>query len=180
VESVNDNLTQRNTPQAQAMHDRGLAAAGYKNVNSDDCWMLRNRSDSGELVPDPARFPHGWPAITSFIHSINMSSGLYTSKSQYTCAGFAASCGNEMRDVALFASWGCVSISSAPHALLPVALMLLAQRPLLRVKAQLYSRIFSYVRHPNLANFYYPLPAVSTSSRRTRAAAAATTTRLTT
>lgn len=105
------------------MYDRGLAAAGYNAVNSDDCWALRNRSDSGDLVPDPARFPQGWPAVTSFIHALNMSSGLYTSKSQYTCAGFAASCGNEMRDVALFASWGCVHIvcaastSSAPHAL---------------------------------------------------------------
>lgn len=67
--------------------------------------MLRNRSASGDLVPDPARFPDGWPAVTSFIHALGMKSGLYTSKSAFTCAGFAASCGYEVRDAALFASW---------------------------------------------------------------------------
>ena len=67
--------------------------------------MLRNRSASGDLVADPARFPGGWPAVTSFIHGLGMKSGLYTSKSPFTCAGFAASCGHEMQDAALFASW---------------------------------------------------------------------------
>lgn len=67
--------------------------------------MLRNRSATGDLVPDPARFPNGWRAVTDFIHGLGMKSGLYTSKSPYTCAGFAASCENEFRDAALFASW---------------------------------------------------------------------------
>lgn len=67
--------------------------------------MLRNRSASGDLVADPARFPNGWPAVTSFIHGLGMQAGLYTSKSPYTCAGFAASCEHEMQDARLFASW---------------------------------------------------------------------------
>jgi len=67
--------------------------------------MLRNRSASGDLVPDPARFPAGWPAVTAFIHGLGMKAGLYTSKSPFTCAGFAASCEHEARDAALFAQW---------------------------------------------------------------------------
>ena len=137
--------------QAQAMHDRGLAAAGYTFVNSDDCWMLRNRSASGDLVPDPARFPNGWLPITKFIHGLGMKSGLYTSKSEYTCAGFAASCGNEMRDAALFASWECV-------------------------QSLQYLRRFSSFASYHTPSFRHPFPSESTTSRRIRAEAAAATT----
>src|SRR5689334_24008837 len=37
----------------------GLQTAGYQYVNIDDCWMTRNRDASGNLVPDPAKFPNG-------------------------------------------------------------------------------------------------------------------------
>jgi alpha-galactosidase len=32
------------------MKKYGLQAAGYNYVNIDDCWSLKNRSKSGELV----------------------------------------------------------------------------------------------------------------------------------
>ena len=35
----------------------GLKNAGYQYVNLDDCWALPNRDASGNLVPDPVRFP---------------------------------------------------------------------------------------------------------------------------
>lgn len=35
-----------------------------------------------------------------------MKCGLYTSKSQWTCAGLNASCGKEVIDAATYASWG--------------------------------------------------------------------------
>ena len=91
--------------QAQAMVDTGLFAAGYVFVNSDDGWDTLNRSAAGDLVADPAKFPQGWPAVTSFIHRLGMKAGLYTSKSELTCGGLAASCKHEVRDAALFASW---------------------------------------------------------------------------
>src|SRR5436305_2311976 len=38
----------------------GLEAAGYRYVNIDDCWMLKDRDpQTGRLVPDPAKFPDG-------------------------------------------------------------------------------------------------------------------------
>lgn len=67
--------------------------------------MLRDRDANGKLQVNPDKFPLGWEDVTSFIHSLGMKSGLYTSKSQYTCAGFNASCMHEMIDAATFASW---------------------------------------------------------------------------
>src|SRR5437764_1352117 len=44
----------------------GLKAAGYQYVNLDDCWALPARDASGDLVPDPARFPHGIKAVADY------------------------------------------------------------------------------------------------------------------
>src|SRR3954471_9795111 len=36
----------------------GLKDAGYQYINIDDCWALKERdAATGELVPDPAKFP---------------------------------------------------------------------------------------------------------------------------
>ena len=68
--------------------------------------MLRDRDASGRQQVNPEKFPLGWLDVTTFIHSLGMKAGLYTSKSQYTCAGFNASCGQEVIDAATYASWG--------------------------------------------------------------------------
>ena len=68
--------------------------------------MLRDRGSDGRQVPNAEKFPGGWPAVTSAIHALGMMSGLYTSKSEYTCAGFNASCGKETIDAAAYAEWG--------------------------------------------------------------------------
>ena len=91
---------------AQAIHDSGLQAAGYVHVNSDDCWMVANRSADGHQVADPTKFPEGFQAATAFIHSLGLKSGLYTAKGPHTCAGFAASCDHEVEDAAQWATWG--------------------------------------------------------------------------
>lgn len=69
-------------------------------------WMERDRNAAGEQVPNSTRFPSGWPPVCDFAHSLGMKCGLYTSKSQYTCAGFNASCEKEVIDAATYASWG--------------------------------------------------------------------------
>jgi alpha-galactosidase len=78
-------------------------------------------------VANPARFPDGFAAVTAYIHSLGLKSGLYTAKvsrssspsaSFYspacclavqgptTCDGFAASCNHEAVDAKQWASWG--------------------------------------------------------------------------
>jgi hypothetical protein len=71
--------------------------------------------ETGRVLIGPPvffRFPNGFAAVASYIHSLNMSSGLYTAKGPNTCAGYAASCDHEFQDAAQWASWGieCVKL----------------------------------------------------------------------
>ena len=63
------------------------------------------RNATGFLQVDAAKFPLGFPDLTAYIHGLGLKAGLYTSKSALTCQGRAASCGHEVQDAALFASW---------------------------------------------------------------------------
>ncbi len=87
---------------------QGLKAAGYQYVNLDDCWALPNRDSSGNLVPDPVRFPHGIKAVADYVHSKGLKFGLYSSAGTKTCnsAGFPGGLGHEQQDANLWASWG--------------------------------------------------------------------------
>jgi len=86
----------------------GLKSAGYQYVNLDDCWALPNRDASGNLVPDPARFPNGIKAVADYVHSKGLKFGLYSSAGTMTCnsAGFPGGLGHEQQDANLWASWG--------------------------------------------------------------------------
>src|SRR6059058_3201414 len=46
---VSDSLIRQT---ADTMVSSGMAAAGYKYVNIDDCWSEKSRDGSGNLVPD--------------------------------------------------------------------------------------------------------------------------------
>ena len=48
---------------------KGLKDVGYTYVNIDDCWALPDRDAKGNLVPDPARFPHGIKALADYVHA---------------------------------------------------------------------------------------------------------------
>lgn len=91
---------------ATAIANSPLKTAGYTYVNSDDCWMLANRSASGNQVANPEKFPNGFEAVTAYIHSLGLKSGLYTAKGTHTCAGYAASCDHEAQDALQWSSWG--------------------------------------------------------------------------
>ena len=83
----------------------GFDKAGYEFVNSDDCWMTATRDAQGNMVADPAKFPNGFQAVTSYLHSIGLKSGLYTAKGKTTCQKRTASCSMEEQDAALWAGW---------------------------------------------------------------------------
>ncbi|MBP2185850.1 NPCBM/NEW2 domain-containing protein [Amycolatopsis magusensis] len=87
---------------------RGLKDAGYTYVNLDDCWALPQRAPSGDLVPDPVRFPHGIKAVADYVHAKGLKFGIYSSAGTKTCnpAGFPGALGHEQQDANLFASWG--------------------------------------------------------------------------
>jgi alpha-galactosidase len=92
--------------QAQFLVDSGLAAAGYQYVNLDDGWMASTRDSSGQLRPDPAKFPSGIPSLAGQIHSLGLKIGIYTAIGTRTCQNLPGSWMHYGRDADTFASWG--------------------------------------------------------------------------
>ncbi len=98
---------------AHALVERGLAAAGYKIVTIDDCWMQKDRDAKGNLQADRKRFPQGMKPVAQTIHAMGLKFGIYEDAGYATCGGFAGSGepkdgGNAhfLQDARLFASWG--------------------------------------------------------------------------
>ena len=92
---------------ADAMVANGMAAAGYRYVNIDDCWMAHNRDPrTGRLVPDPTKFPHGIAAVADYVHARGFKLGIYADAGTATCAGYPGSLGHEALDARTFAEWG--------------------------------------------------------------------------
>lgn len=93
---------------ADAFVSQGLKDAGYTYVNIDDCWALPQRDASGNLVPDPVRFPSGIKAVADYVHSKGLKFGIYSSAGTKTCdvQGFPGGLGHEQQDANLWASWG--------------------------------------------------------------------------
>lgn len=86
--------------------EQGYRDAGYQYVVIDDCWLLRERDEDGNLVPDPEKFPHGMKYVADYIHSKGLKFGMYSCAGVRTCAGFPSSFDHEFQDARLFASWG--------------------------------------------------------------------------
>jgi len=98
---------------ADAMVDSGMRDAGYRYVVVDDCWFDPQRTASGALQADPARFPHGMKAVADYVHARGLKFGIYQSPNAQTCAqiggtypGRTGSAGHEALDARTFASWG--------------------------------------------------------------------------
>lgn len=90
---------------AQTMIDSGMRDAGYTYIVLDDGWMLRERDENGNLVPDPEKFPNGIKHLADWLHERGFKFGLYNCAGSKTCAGFPGSQGHEFQDARLYASW---------------------------------------------------------------------------
>jgi alpha-galactosidase len=91
---------------ASAMARNGMAAAGYKYVNIDDCWMTRRRTLQGELQPNPNRFPDGIAGVANYVHGLGLKLGIYLDTGSATCTGFPGSGGHDAQDARTIAGWG--------------------------------------------------------------------------
>jgi alpha-galactosidase len=67
-------------------------------------WSLTNRSVTGQLVPDPAKFPSGVGAVADYVHARGLKLGIYTAVAPFVCSGRPGSLHHELDDAALFAS----------------------------------------------------------------------------
>ena len=91
---------------ADAMIANGMRDAGYAYVNLDDGWSTRERDSSGNLVPDPRRFPSGMKALADYLHQRGFKFGIYNCAGTKTCAGYPGGRDHEVQDAKLYASWG--------------------------------------------------------------------------
>lgn len=102
-----DNFTVTTFEQAaDAMVSSGLGALGYEYINIDDSWDEESRDATGNLVPNPAKFPNGITPLADYVHARGLKLGIYADRGVLTCSKYPGSYGHEAQDAALFASWG--------------------------------------------------------------------------
>lgn len=100
---------------ADAMIASGMADYGYQFVDIDDAWerkpgsndpdlMGPPRAENGDILPN-RRFPD-MKALTDYIHSRGLRTGIYSSPGPLTCGGFAGSYEHEASDAAQISRWG--------------------------------------------------------------------------
>ena len=105
----------------------GLADAGYRFVNIDDCWQI-DRDASGNIVVDPVAFPNGIKPLADFAHSQGLKLGIYSDAGYMTCQKRPGSLGYERQDAKMYAEWdidylkydNCFTDGSAPEKRFPV------------------------------------------------------------
>ena len=80
--NLSDSIVMR---QADLLVEKGLAKAGYKQVNIDDCFF-GYRDANGYMTANPLRFPGGMEAVTDHIHRLGLKAGIYSDAGDNTCA----------------------------------------------------------------------------------------------
>src|SRR5450631_722623 len=92
---------------ADVMVSSGMKDAGYTYLVLDDGWMAMERDNvTGNLVPDPKKFPNGMKVLVDYVHSKGLKFGLYNCAGAKTCAGYPGTRGYEYQDARFYASLG--------------------------------------------------------------------------
>ncbi|MDQ6764430.1 MAG: glycoside hydrolase family 27 protein [Bacteroidota bacterium] len=92
---------------ADVMVASGMRDAGYTYLVLDDGWMAMKRDGkTGDLVPDPKKFPNGMKVLIDYVHSKGLKFGLYNCAGTKTCAGYPGTRGYEYQDARFYASLG--------------------------------------------------------------------------
>jgi alpha-galactosidase len=92
---------------ADVMVSSGMKDAGYLYLVLDDGWMAMERDPkTGDLVPDPKKFPNGLKSVIDYVHSKGLKFGLYNCAGTKTCAGYPGTRGYEYQDARFYASLG--------------------------------------------------------------------------
>jgi len=92
---------------ADVMVSSGMKDAGYTYLVLDDGWMAMDRDKiTGDLVPDPKKFPNGMKVLVDYVHAKGLKFGLYNCAGTKTCAGYPGTRGYEYQDARFYASLG--------------------------------------------------------------------------
>lgn len=104
-ENINEALIREG---ADALVEKGLAAAGYNYCVIDDCWAEKQRDPvTDKLVVNKEKFPNGMKVVADYVHSKGLKFGMYSCSGVRTCADYPGSFGHEFIDAATFAEIGC-------------------------------------------------------------------------
>lgn len=90
---------------ADAMVSSGMKDAGYEYIVIDDCWQV-GRDESGDIIVDEDRFPHGMKYLADYMHSKGFKFGIYSCAGTKTCQGRPGGRGYEFQDARTYARWG--------------------------------------------------------------------------
>jgi len=92
---------------ADVLVSSGMKDAGYTYLVLDDGWMAMERDNvTGNLVPDPKKFPDGMKVLVDYVHAKGLKFGLYNCAGTKTCAGYPGTRGYEYQDARFYASLG--------------------------------------------------------------------------
>jgi alpha-galactosidase len=89
---------------ADAIVKSGMKDAGYNYIVIDDCWQVK-RDATGNIIPDPERFPSGMKALADCIHSKGLKFGIYSCAGSQTCQRRPGSRGYQFQDARQYAAW---------------------------------------------------------------------------
>ena len=89
---------------ADMIKKSGLADYGWTYVNIDDGWESEKRNSRGEIETNQ-KFPD-MKALTAYVHSLGLKTGIYSSPGPLTCGGYLGSYQHECQDVRTWAGWG--------------------------------------------------------------------------
>lgn len=102
--NINEELVKQT---ADIMVSSGMREVGYTYIVLDDGWMARERdSITGDLVPDPEKFPRGMKPVVDYVHAKGLKFGLYNCAGTKTCAGYPGTRGYEYQDARFYARLG--------------------------------------------------------------------------
>jgi alpha-galactosidase len=91
----------------------GLYDHGYRHFHLDDCWA-GPRNSTGFLTPEADHFPNGMKPVVDYVHSLNLTFGLYTCAGTKTCVGGRPGSKDHWKqDADLFAEWGVDWVSAS-------------------------------------------------------------------
>jgi len=88
---------------AYAMKSSGLINHGWCYINIDDGW--EDTHDKNGNILANYKFPN-MPALCSYVHSLGLKIGIYSSPGPKTCGGYEGSYGFEVKDAMNYAGWG--------------------------------------------------------------------------
>jgi len=100
------NITEQLIKQtADVLVSSGMKDLGYTYLVLDDGWMAMQRdSITGDLVPDPKKFPNGLKPVIDYVHAKGLKFGLYNCAGDKTCGGYPGTRGYEYQDARYYAA----------------------------------------------------------------------------